>query len=560
MRRMKDKIEGTITNADNATTATKLSTSAGSATQPVYFKDGKPVSGTYTLGKSVPSDAKFTDTNTWRGIQNNLTSTSTTDSLSAAQGKALKDLVDTKAASGHTHNYAGSASAGGAANSANKLNTNAGSATQPVYFKDGVPAATTYALNKTVPADAKFTDTTYGTFKGATSNAAGGSGLVPAPAAGAQAKYLRADGTWQTPPDTNTTYKNMVAATSSAAGSAGLVPAPAAGAQGQFLRGDGTWQTPANTWRGIQNNLTSDSTTDSLSAAQGKQLKTLVDGKAPISHTHTKSQITDFPTALKNPNSLVIQANGTDVASYDGSTSKSVNITKASIGLENVDNTADADKSVRYATSAGTASKASECTGNSVTATTADKLSRSAGSSTQPVYFYNGVPVACSFSPASLPYNLVYDCYYEGTGSKGSASAPIQIRLHGDYDALVFVQGEKSTYTKKYCEWNMVNFVLATGNKDAVAGFKAITYSYISIYGLPSTFTAAGNLHHKCLIQQSGTWNWDGTSSIYVRYNSRLLELYCTGSNAYYNENNFRYYVFGLTSNNYSMPKPSLSS
>lgn len=47
---------------------------------------------------------KLTDTNTWRGIQNNLTSDSTTDSLSAAQGKALKTLVDGKAAMGHTHN------------------------------------------------------------------------------------------------------------------------------------------------------------------------------------------------------------------------------------------------------------------------------------------------------------------------------------------------------------------------------------------------------------------------------------------------------------------------
>ena len=36
------------------------------------------------------------DTNSWRGIQNNLTSDSTTDSLSAAQGKALKALVDGK--------------------------------------------------------------------------------------------------------------------------------------------------------------------------------------------------------------------------------------------------------------------------------------------------------------------------------------------------------------------------------------------------------------------------------------------------------------------------------
>ena len=47
--------------------------------------------------------------------------------------------------------------------------------------------------------------------------------------------------------DNNTTYSNMAAATSSAAGKAGLVPAPAAGAQTKFLRGDGTWQTPTDT-------------------------------------------------------------------------------------------------------------------------------------------------------------------------------------------------------------------------------------------------------------------------------------------------------------------------
>lgn len=36
--------------------------SKGSATQPVYFSNGVPVATTYTLGKSVPSNAKFTDT------------------------------------------------------------------------------------------------------------------------------------------------------------------------------------------------------------------------------------------------------------------------------------------------------------------------------------------------------------------------------------------------------------------------------------------------------------------------------------------------------------------
>lgn len=93
------------------------------------------------------------------------------------------------------------------------------------------------------------TNTTYTNMGAASASAAGKAGLVPAPAAGAQAKYLRGDGTWQTPP--NTTYSNMGGATSSAAGSAGLVPAPAAGEQASFLRGDGTWVVPTNTTYGL---------------------------------------------------------------------------------------------------------------------------------------------------------------------------------------------------------------------------------------------------------------------------------------------------------------------
>lgn len=147
----------------------------------------------------------------------------------------------------------------------------------------------TVAVN--VPANAKFTDTTYSAFKGATSSAAGGAGLVPAPAAGDQGKVLYGDGTWKAMggyvhpsyaphtsgfykvtvdatghvsavtavtkaditslgipgQDTNTTYSNMKGATASAAGAAGLVPAPAAGSQAKYLRADGTWQTPPNT-------------------------------------------------------------------------------------------------------------------------------------------------------------------------------------------------------------------------------------------------------------------------------------------------------------------------
>lgn len=170
---------------------------------------------TGALGYTPPSS------DTWRGIQDNLISSSTTESLSAAQGKILKELVDGKAPSSHTHTksevglgnvdntadatksvkYATSA---GSASSAAALTSNAGSSTQPVYFSGGKPVACSYTLGKSVPADALFTDHTYGNMKGATSSSAGSAGLVPAPNIGEQLKFLRADGAWVIP--TNTTY------------------------------------------------------------------------------------------------------------------------------------------------------------------------------------------------------------------------------------------------------------------------------------------------------------------------------------------------------------------
>ena len=59
----------------------------------------------HTVNANVPSNAKFTDTNTWRPIQDNLTSTSKSESLSANQGRVLKGLIDGKANSSHTHSW-----------------------------------------------------------------------------------------------------------------------------------------------------------------------------------------------------------------------------------------------------------------------------------------------------------------------------------------------------------------------------------------------------------------------------------------------------------------------
>lgn len=79
------------------------------------------------------------------------------------------------------------------------------------------------------------------TFTGATSLADGTIGNVPAPLIADKDKYLKGDGTWDTPSGGT----DMTGATAQTAGTHGLVPAPAAGDNTKFLKGDGTWATPS---------------------------------------------------------------------------------------------------------------------------------------------------------------------------------------------------------------------------------------------------------------------------------------------------------------------------
>lgn len=85
--------------------------------------------------------------------------------------------------------------------------------------------------------------------------------------------------------DTNTTYGNMGAATSSAAGRAGLVPAPAAGKQASFLRGDGTWEVPTDTKYSVVT-----SSTDGLMAIGDKSKLDAYPAYSSIQSTYATKQ------------------------------------------------------------------------------------------------------------------------------------------------------------------------------------------------------------------------------------------------------------------------------
>ena len=175
---------------------TEVSNALSQKSDTTHTHDLSALINTLSTGSSTPQDADYYVSQYVGGGDTTTTYHRRPMSALWAYIKGKADVVF--AAKSHTHNYAGSGSAGGSANSAVKLDTaTAGSATKPVYISGGKPVACTHSLGKDVPANAVFTDHTYANMTAATASAAGKAGLVPAPAAGAQGKFLRGDGTWQ---------------------------------------------------------------------------------------------------------------------------------------------------------------------------------------------------------------------------------------------------------------------------------------------------------------------------------------------------------------------------
>lgn len=139
------------------------------------------------------------------------------------------------------------------------------------------------------------TNTTYTNMGAASASAAGKAGLVPAPAAGAQAKYLRGDGTWQTPP--NTTY-GLASTTAN-----GLLR-QLNGSTSSFMRGDGTWATPPNTTYAVAN----ESTNGLMAAADKKTMNRLIG-------VNTVTTLANLPISKRSITATLSSATTLSVAS-----------------------------------------------------------------------------------------------------------------------------------------------------------------------------------------------------------------------------------------------------
>ena len=266
-----------------------------------YIKANKSLIDSITTSKVNVSD-----------IVNNLTTNVTNKPLSAAQGVAIKALIDAlqtavngkadslsdlgvtatatelnyvdgvtsaiqtqldgKAASGHTHNYAGSSSAGGAATSANKVNSSL-----TVKLNGGTTEGTNLF-----------------TFNGSAEKSVN---ITPS-AIGAAASSHNHDDRYYTETEVDTKLSGK-ANTSHG----NHVPTTQTANNATFLRNDNTWQkvTPANIGAAASSHTHTVANITDLTATAAElnymdgvtsNVQTQLDGKAASSHNHAASNIT----------------------------------------------------------------------------------------------------------------------------------------------------------------------------------------------------------------------------------------------------------------------------
>lgn len=220
---------GHVTAATDRTITIPSTLSNGTGTAGLIKTSSTVTSNSgYTACPVISGVPYYKDTNTTYSLSSfGLTATAAELNYCDGVTSNIQTQLNGKAASSHSHNYlplsggtltgslglgANSLIVGGATLSYNqtshildiaktsgntasaigvKLGTKTvGSAAQPIYFNAGTPTACTYTLGKSVPSDAKFTDTTYTSLKSPYSLTVKGNGTQSFTYDGSGAKTL----------------------------------------------------------------------------------------------------------------------------------------------------------------------------------------------------------------------------------------------------------------------------------------------------------------------------------------------------------------------------------
>ena len=205
----------------------------------------------------------------------------------------------------------------------------------------------------------------------------------------------------------------------------------------------------------------------------------------PKAHTHKKTDITDFPTSLP----------ASDVYGWAKASSKP-SYTKSEVGLGNVDNTADANKSVKYAGSSGSSNT---IVYTALTNTNLNTLQ------TEGRWYYAGGGNTCTNIPVeSAAFEL-----YVGRNASGWR-----------YQQFTVTSGE--IYIRVFDSSNWGNWRKLAFTSDTVTAASSVPWSGVT--GKPSTYTPSS--HNHTVIQGISS-----TSAVPGKANDGFCEFY-------YNVNN----------------------
>jgi hypothetical protein len=266
----------------------------GSSTKPVYISStGTVTACTYTLGKSVPSDAVFTDTHYTSHLVTGASATATANAA-ATNGNVYLNILDNTTVR-DSHNIVGSGATTVTSDANGKITI---SSTNTVYTHPTYTARTGKPTANATPAFG-------GTFT---------------------VSQITSDGTGHVTGATDRTITipstTMGAATADAAGTIGLVPAPAAGKQTSFLRGDGTWVVPTNTTYSLSGAASSATYVITLTPSSGTATTATVPAgttsayglvKLSSATNSTSTALAATPSAVKSAYDL---ASGKSVVSF----------------------------------------------------------------------------------------------------------------------------------------------------------------------------------------------------------------------------------------------------